>query len=112
MVHDDGSGAFSELTPRDQGIITHCSRFRAILSIADSGYRTRYPLVAVDRSPLLDGSTAGELILELAHHGLQQLIELEVVAVLGDDRHERTGERLCLLNGFRTPHAEHPGRRW
>jgi hypothetical protein len=27
---------------------------------------------------LLDGSTAGELILELVRHGLQQLIELEV----------------------------------
>jgi putative transposase len=32
---------------------------------------------------LLDDSTAGELIPELARHGLQQLIELEVAAVLG-----------------------------
>ncbi len=39
---------------------------------------------------LLDGSTAGELIPELARHGLQQLIELEVAAVIGADRHERT----------------------
>ncbi|MFN9636411.1 MAG: hypothetical protein ACK55D_06850 [Synechococcaceae cyanobacterium] len=43
---------------------------------------------------LPDGSTAGELIPELARHGLQQLIELEVAAVLGADRHERTVERL------------------
>ena len=34
---------------------------------------------------LLDGSKAGELIPELARHGLQQLIELEVAAVLGAD---------------------------
>ena len=47
---------------------------------------------------LLDGSTAGELIPELARHGLQQLIELEVAAVLGADRHERSEER----SGYRT----------
>jgi hypothetical protein len=34
---------------------------------------------------LPDGSKAGELIPELARHGLQQLIELEVAAVLGAD---------------------------
>lgn len=34
-------------------------------------------------APLLDVSTAGELIPELVRHGLQQLIELEVAAVLG-----------------------------
>ena len=45
-------------------------------------------------APLLDGSTAGELIPELVRHGLQQLIELEVAAVLGADRHERSAERL------------------
>jgi hypothetical protein len=33
-------------------------------------------------APLLDGSTDGELIPELVRHGLQQLIELEVAAVL------------------------------
>ena len=43
---------------------------------------------------LLDCSTAGELIPELARHSLQQLIELEVAAVLGADRHERNVERL------------------
>ena len=42
---------------------------------------------APDLAPLLDGSTAGELIPELARYGLQQLIELEVAAVLGADRH-------------------------
>ncbi len=37
---------------------------------------------AAELAPLLDGSTAGELIPELVRHGLQQLIELEVAAVL------------------------------
>ena len=39
---------------------------------------------------LLDGSSAGELIPMMTRHGLQQLIELEVAAVLGADRHERS----------------------
>jgi len=47
---------------------------------------------APELASLLDGSTAGELIPELARHGLQQLIELEVAAVIGADRHERTDE--------------------
>jgi transposase-like protein len=51
---------------------------------------------------LLDGSSAGELIPELARHGLQQLIELEVAAVLGADRHERSEERLGYRNGYRS----------
>jgi len=34
-------------------------------------------------APLLDGSTAVERIPELVRHGLQQLIELEVAAVVG-----------------------------
>ena len=41
-------------------------------------------------APLLDGSNAGELIPELARYDLQQLIELEVVAVLVADCQERT----------------------
>ena len=45
-------------------------------------------------APLLDDSTAGELIPELVRHGLQKLIELEVAAVLGADRHERSEDRL------------------
>jgi putative transposase len=44
--------------------------------------------------PLLDGGSAGELIPELVRHGLQQLIELEVAAVLGVDRHESSEDRL------------------
>ena len=32
---------------------------------------------------------------------MQQLIELEASAVLGDDRHERTEERLGNRNGYR-----------
>jgi len=56
---------------------------------------------APDLASLLDGSSAGELIPELATRGLQQLIELEVAAVLGADRHERTEERLGYRNGYR-----------
>ena len=57
---------------------------------------------APELASLLDGSSAGELIPELARHGLQQLIELEVAACLGADRHERTDERLGYRNGYRT----------
>ena len=52
-------------------------------------------------APLLDGSSAGELIPELARQGLQQLIELELAAFLGADWHERTEERLGHRNGYR-----------
>ena len=52
-------------------------------------------------APLLDGSTAGELIPELVRHGLQPLIELDVAAVLGAERHERSEERLGYRNGYR-----------
>ena len=52
-------------------------------------------------APLLDGSTAGGLIPELVRHGLQQLIELEVAAVLGAERHERSDGRLGYRNGYR-----------
>ncbi len=38
---------------------------------------------APELASLLDGSSAGELIPELARHGLQQLIELEGAAFLG-----------------------------
>ena len=67
-------------------------------------------------APLLDGSTAGELIPELVRHGLQQLIELEVAAVLGADRHERSEDRHGYSNGnprfqesFHPLSSEHPG---
>ena len=50
---------------------------------------------------LLDGSKAGELIPELARHGLQQLNELEVAADLGADGHERSEERLGYRNSYR-----------
>jgi hypothetical protein len=56
---------------------------------------------APELASLLDGSTAGELIPGLARHGLQQLIELEVAAVIGDDRHERTEDRHGYRNGYR-----------
>ncbi|WP_370594666.1 transposase [Synechococcus sp. CBW1006] len=41
------------------------------------------------------------MIPELARYGLQQLIELEVAAVLGAERHERSEERLGYRNGYR-----------
>jgi hypothetical protein len=58
---------------------------------------------ASELAPLLDGSSAGELIPELVRHshGLQQLIELEVAAVLSADRHERSEERSGYRNGSR-----------
>jgi transposase-like protein len=52
-------------------------------------------------APLLDGSTAGEVIPELVRHSLEQLIESEVTAVLAAYRHERTDERLGYCNGSR-----------
>ena len=57
---------------------------------------------APELASLLDGSSAGELIPELARHGLQQLIELEVAAFLGAEPHERTDERLGYRNGYRS----------
>jgi putative transposase len=56
---------------------------------------------ASELPPLLDGSTAGVLIPEIVRHGLQQLIELEVTAVLGAERHERSEERLGYRNAYR-----------
>jgi putative transposase len=50
---------------------------------------------------LLGGSSAGELILELARHGLEHLIEREAAAVLGTDRYERTEERSGYRNDSR-----------
>lgn len=57
---------------------------------------------AVDLRSLLDRSNAGELIPDKARYNLQQLIELEIAAVLGADRHERTEERLGYRNGSRS----------
>jgi putative transposase len=62
----------------------------------------KHHCAAPELASLLNGSTAGELITELARHGLQQLIELEVAAFLGADRHERTEERLGHRNGYRS----------
>ena len=56
---------------------------------------------APELASLLDGSSAGELIPELARYGLQQLIELEAAAVIGADRHEQTEERTNYRNGYR-----------
>jgi len=57
---------------------------------------------APELASLTDGSSVGELIPELARHGLQQLIELELAAILGPDWHERTEERLGHRNGYRS----------
>jgi putative transposase len=57
---------------------------------------------ASELTSILNGSTAGELIPALARHGPQQLIELEVAAVIGADRHEQTEERLGYRNGYRS----------
>ena len=62
----------------------------------------KHHCAAPELASLFDGSTAGELIPELARHGLQHLIELEVAAFLGADRHERTEERLGHRNGYRS----------
>jgi putative transposase len=47
------------------------------------------------------GSSAGELLPELARHGIQQLIELEATAVVVAVRHESSEERTNYLNGYR-----------
>ena len=67
-------------------------------------------------APLLDGRSAGELIPELVRHGLQQLIEIEVAAVLGADRHECSEDRHGYSNGnprfqesFHPLSSVHPG---
>ncbi|QNG27893.1 hypothetical protein [Synechococcus sp. HK01-R] len=41
---------------------------------------------AADLAPLMDDYSAGELIPELMRHGLQQVIELKIAAVLGAER--------------------------
>jgi transposase-like protein len=56
---------------------------------------------ASELTSLLDGSSAGALIPELARQGLQKLIELEFAAFLGADWHERSEERLGYRNGYR-----------
>ncbi len=58
-------------------------------------------VAAPELTALLDGSSAGELIRELARYGLQQLIKLEASAAVGADRHERSVERSNYRNGYR-----------
>jgi putative transposase len=70
------------------------------------------PLIApVDLSSRLDGSSAENLITHMVRHGLQQLIQLELVTVLCVSRlarrrsrpgTKRTEERLGHRNGYRT----------
>ncbi len=56
---------------------------------------------------LLDGRSPGELIPELAHHGLQHLIELEFAAFPGANWYERTEERFQGKEG-RPSRQSHP----
>jgi putative transposase len=56
---------------------------------------------APELASLLDGSSARELIPDLARRGMKQLIGLEDAAFLGADWHERTEERLGHRNGYR-----------
>jgi transposase-like protein len=68
----------------------------------------KFHRAAVDLALLLDGSTAGELLTELARYAMQQLIKLEVADVFGTDCHERTEERLGYRNGYRPRSPHHP----
>ena len=77
------------------------SRFPGLSPTSTRQTMPKTHCAAPELASLLDGSSAGELIPELATRGLQQLIELEVAAFLGADRHERTEERLCYRNGYR-----------
>lgn len=55
------------------------------------------------QAPLLDGSTAGGPIPELLHHGMQQLMELEIAAVLVVECYKLIENRLGHRNGYRPP---------
>ena len=45
--HNPSSAAFRDPSPRVDDESSSYSRFQEVLSMADSGYRTRYPLGAV-----------------------------------------------------------------
>jgi len=62
---------------------------------------TRVNSALLELSQRMEGTTAGELIPELVRQGLQDLIEAEVAAVLGANRHERSDNRLGHRNGSR-----------
>ncbi len=64
---------------------------------------------APELASLLDRSSAGELIPELARQGLQKLIELELAAFLGADLHERTHRGATRPpQRLQAPHPDHP----
>ncbi len=116
MACVQGSGVYLwDLNPRYAGVERAAQAPGSVIGVArggqarDPGLRTtstRRTMPKTDSgasslAPLLDGSSAGELIPELVRHGLQQLIELEVAAVLGAERHDRTDERLGYRTGSR-----------
>jgi len=78
------------------------ARFPGLRTTSTRRTTPKHPVAAPELAALLDGSSAGELIPELACYGLQQLIELEASAVVGADRHERSQERINHRNGYRT----------
>ncbi len=57
----------------------------------------QYSFSTLQPPSLLDGSSAGELILDLTIRGLHQLIELELAAFLGADWHERTAQNTSAI---------------
>jgi len=66
---------------------------------------------AVALTPLLDGSSVGKRIPLLASRVLQQLVELELAAILLTEGHERSEERLTYRSGYRPPHPPGGGSR-
>ncbi len=57
---------------------------------------------ASELDQLMEGTTAGALIPEIVRRGFQDLLEAEVSAVIGAQRHERCpAERATHRNGYR-----------
>ena len=52
-------------------------------------------------APPLDHNTGGKLKTEIVRNGMKQLIELEVTAVLGDERHEHSADHLGYRSGYK-----------
>jgi hypothetical protein len=84
LIPPDGVGR----TPQAAGPVAGIARggqarFPGLRTTSTRQTMPKTHCAAPELASLLDGSSAGELIPELARHGLQQLIELEVAAVLG-----------------------------
>ncbi len=84
LIPPDGVGR----TPQAAGPVAGIARggqarFPGLRTTSTRRTMPKTHCAAPELASLLDGSSAGELIPELARRGLQQLIELEVAAVLG-----------------------------